>query len=66
MASQLILTLRSIQQQPTIIPSNVYKQRHCWPDGGCVTGVSDRATRRNRKFGRKQFKHLGKQNDQFV
>lgn len=63
MASKLVMTLREIVQKPIFIPPDIYKRRCCWPDGGCVTGVSDRATRRNKKFGRKQFKHLGKQND---
>lgn len=60
MAHGITLTLKQITNYPKIMSPQEYKQKYCWPDGGCVTGVSDRATRRNRKFARRQFSHLEK------
>jgi hypothetical protein len=60
MAHGITLVLREIKPEPKIISSSDYKAKFCWPDGGCVTGVSDRATRRNRIYARKQFKPFGK------
>jgi hypothetical protein len=55
MAHGVTLVLREIKQGPTFTSYSDYKKYCCWPDGGCVTGVSDRGTRRNKRFKRKQF-----------
>jgi hypothetical protein len=60
MAHGVTLTLREIQPELSVTRSAEYKKLCCWPDGGCVTGVSDRATRRNKRFKRGRFAFLKK------
>jgi hypothetical protein len=63
MAHGVTLELRKITSQLMFMRPDEYKKRHCWPDGGCVTGVSDRGTRRNKKFQRARFAFM-KQTDE--
>jgi hypothetical protein len=59
-AHGVTLTLREIKVGPAVVDSANYKKRFCWPDGASVTGVSDRGTRRNKKWKRGRFAYLKK------
>jgi hypothetical protein len=60
MATGITLLLREIKAEPTVTRPDIYKKMHCWPDMSCVSGVSDRGTRRNRMFKRGRFADIRK------
>lgn len=55
MAHGLSLVLREIKSERLRTPSKLYVAKHCF-GGPCLSGKTDRASRRNERFKRGRFR----------